>query len=209
MKPVVIVDYGMGNIHSVASAVEFLGFQAEISSEKDAIVNANFLILPGVGSFNRAMQRINQKGLKQILQTAVYEKEIPLLGICLGMQLLARYGTEDGHSEGLGFIEGSVERFQRSEKEMKIPHVGFATTRIVRSSPLFGEVKGEADYYYTHSYRMLCPPDYVIATADNGGDFVAAVAKYTVYGAQFHPELSQANGLRLLKNFLHSKTHAA
>src|SRR5208337_2652723 len=185
MTSVVIIDYGMGNIHSITSAIEFLGFQADLSSEKEAILNADFLILPGVGSFNPTMQRINRMGLKQVLQAAVYEKKILMLGICLGMQLLAQSGTEGGYSEGLGFIEGTIERFQLSTKEMKIPHVGFATTRIIRSSPLFEDVTGNADFYYTHSYRMICSSEYVIATADNGGDFVAAVAKDNVYGTQF------------------------
>ncbi len=201
-----IIDYGMGNIYSIASAIEFLGFQANLSSEEKNILNADFLILPGVGSFNLAMQRINQRGLKQVLHVAVFEKKIPLLGICLGMQLLAWYGTEDGHSEGLGFIEGTVERFRASNKGIKIPHVGFATTRIIKDAVILEGITKDADFYYTHSYRMICPSEYVIATANNGGNFVAAVAKDNVYGTQFHPELSQTNGLKLLKNFLNIKS---
>lgn len=202
MPLTVIIDYGMGNIRSITSALDFLGFQSKLSAERETILKADCLILPGVGSFNLAMQRINQRGLKQILQTAVYEEKIPLLGICLGMQLLAQNGTEDGKAEGLGFIEGTVVRFQLSNKEMKIPHVGFAATRIIKNSVLFEEVSEVADFYYTHSYRMSCPLEYVTATANNGGDFVAAVAKDNIYGTQFHPELSQTNGLKLLRNFL-------
>lgn len=208
MRSIVIIDYGMGNIYSISSAIEFLGFQANLSSEEKEILNADFLILPGVGSFYRAMQRINQRGLKQILHAAVFEKKIPLLGICLGMQLLAWYGTEDGHSEGLGFIEGTVERFQASNEGIKIPHVGFARTRIVKDAVIFKGITKEADFYYTHSYRMICPSEYVIATANNGADFVAAIANGNVYGAQFHPELSQTNGLKLMKNFLSIKINA-
>jgi glutamine amidotransferase len=203
LKSVVIIDYGMGNIYSISSAVEYLGYQVNLSSEEKEILNADALILPGVGSFYHAVRRIEQKNLRRILRTAVIKEKIPLLGICLGMQLLAQYGTEDGYSEGLGFIEGTVERFQLSNKEMKIPHVGFAKTRIIRNFPLFEGIAGDADFYYTHSYRMICPSEYIAATANNGGDFTAAVSRDNVYGVQFHPELSQTNGIKLLKNFLY------
>jgi glutamine amidotransferase len=202
MKQVVIVDYGMGNIYSISSAIEYLGLSSRLSSDHDVIAGADFLIMPGVGSFNLAMQRIRGLGLIDALHDAVIEKKIPILGICLGMQLLAKSGTEDGDTEGLGFIDGVVERFSPVGGRVKIPHVGFAPTRIVApASPLLRGLPEEVDFYYTHSYRMVCAPNSLLATGENGETFAAAVGKGNIYGTQFHPELSQTNGLMLLKNF--------
>ncbi|MCS7214650.1 MAG: imidazole glycerol phosphate synthase subunit HisH [Thermodesulfovibrio sp.] len=205
MKSIVIVNYGMGNIYSLSSAIRFLGYEPILSSEERDILEADYLFLPGVGSFYNAMKKIVSIGLDQILKIAVYDKKIPLLGICLGMQLLAQRGTEDGESEGLGFIEGSVERFQQIDKKIKIPHIGFSPTTITKDDKIFEGIDKKADFYYNHSYRVICPEEYVIATAINGEPFVAAIKKDNVYGTQFHPELSQSNGLRLIKNFLKLK----
>lgn len=197
------MDYGMGNICSITSAIEYLGLPARLSSDHDVIVGADFLIMPGVGSFNLAMRRIRETGLFDTLNAAVIGRQIPILGICLGMQLLAKSGTEEGCSEGLGFIDGVVERFSHCSEKAKIPHVGFAQTSVVRAeSPLFHGLPEEVDFYFTHSYRMVCNPDSLLATGYNGEAFAAAVGKGNIYGTQFHPELSQTNGLQLLNNFL-------
>jgi glutamine amidotransferase len=202
MKNVVIIDYGMGNIRSLASAVEYLGLTPRLSSVREEICCADFLLMPGVGSYARAMERIRSDGIDESLREAAIAKEIPLLGICLGMQLLARHGTEDGMTEGLGFIDGVVDRFVPASAGVKIPHVGFAPTRIVvPESPLFRSLPADVDFYYTHSYRMVCAPDALLATGENGETFAAAVGTGTILGVQFHPELSQTNGLRLLHNF--------
>lgn len=202
MKQVVIVDYGMGNIYSVSSAIEYLGLSARLSSDRKDIFSADFLIMPGVGSFNLAMRKIREMGLDEVLYGAVIERKIPILGICLGMQLLAKSGTEDGYSEGLGFINGVVERFNPEGTDVKIPHVGFAPTQLIRhSSPLFKDLPEQVDFYYVHSYRMICASEVLLATGHNGETFAAAVGDGTIYGTQFHPELSQTNGLKVLKNF--------
>lgn len=202
MKQVVIVDYGMGNICSIASAIEYLGLPSRCSSAHNEIIGADYLIMPGVGSFNLAMLSIRALGLVETLNDAVLSRKIPLLGVCLGMQLLAKSGTEDGGISGLGFIDGVVERFNPAKERVKIPHVGFASTRIVNStSPLFRDLPEEADFYYTHSYRMICAPESLLATGYNGETFAAVVGKGNIFGTQFHPELSQTNGLKLLKNF--------
>ena len=192
----------MGNICSVASAIEYLGLASCLSSDREIILEADFIILPGVGSFNLAMQKIRQLKLYDTLRCAGLDRKIPMLGICLGMQLLAMSGTEDGFTEGLGLIDGNVERFNADTSLVKVPHVGFSTTNIVSTdSPLFRGLPQEVDFYYTHSYRMICSTDCLLATGCNGETFAAAVGKNNIYGTQFHPEMSQANGLHLLKNF--------
>lgn len=202
MLSIVIIDYGMGNIYSISSAVEYLGFSSRLSSQADTILGADFIIMPGVGSFNLAMRRLREKNMVEVLHKAVADKRIPLLGICLGMQLLGTSGTEDGYTEGLGFIEGAVDRFQTGRSEVKIPHVGFSPTRIVdRDSPLFRGLPDVVDFYYTHSYRMTCSSESLLATCQNGETFSAAVGSGNIFGTQFHPELSQSNGLHVLKNF--------
>lgn len=202
MASVVIIDYGMGNIYSLASAIEYLGLPVRLSCERDAILGADFLVIPGVGSFNLAMRRLRERNLTELLRTAVAERRTPLLGICLGMQLLGRSGTEDGYTEGLAFIDGSVERFSAGQEGVKVPHVGFSPTQIVdRASPLFRGLPEQVDFYYTHSYRMTCASDSMLASCRNGETFAAAVGKESVFGTQFHPELSQTNGLRVLQNF--------
>jgi len=202
MTSIVIIDYGMGNIYSLSSAIEYLGLHARLSSQPDAILSADFLIMPGVGSFNLAMRRLRERDLIGPLHRAVVENSTPLLGICLGMQLLGKSGTEDGHAEGLGFIDGVVDRFDPALHDVKIPHVGFSRTLIVDcASPLFRGFPEEVDFYYTHSYRMSCSPECLRASCRNGETFAAAVSTKNIYGTQFHPELSQTNGLRVLKNF--------
>ena len=202
MKRIVIVDYGMGNIYSISSAIEYLGLSSRLSSDREELFGADYLIMPGVGSFNLAMRKIRELGLIEVLHGAVIERKKPILGICLGMQLLAKSGTEDGYSEGLGFIDGIVERFSPMGGDVKIPHVGFAPARITNfSSPLFKNLPEEIDFYFTHSYRMVCSPDCLHATGHNGETFAAAAGKDNIFGTQFHPELSQTNGLMVLKNF--------
>lgn len=202
MRLIVIIDYGMGNIHSISSALRFLGYNPLLSRKERDILSADRLILPGVGSFFRAMKNIREIGLDRIFKKAVTEKKIPLLGICLGMQLLFERGTEDRETEGLGFIEGRVERFNIIDRNVKIPHIGFSKTEIIKDSKLFYELSREVDFYYNHSYKAVTSEDYIIAAAYNGERFPAAVQMDNVFGTQFHPELSQSNGLRVLKNFL-------
>lgn len=203
-KVIVIVDYGMGNLFSIQSAIRYLGVESTISSDPGVISSAGKLILPGVGSFNKAMANLKAGNLVGVINEAVDKRRTPILGICLGMQLLGLSSTEDGVSDGLGFVECSVERFnEKACINLKIPHVGFNTVSITRKSRLFDGLGPQVDFYFTHSYRMLFTGQpYAVGVCSHGEPFVAAFEKEHVCGTQFHPEKSQTNGLFLLKNFI-------
>lgn len=198
-----IVNYGMGNIRSVQGALDYLGFQNRLITTPAEVLESEKLILPGVGSFAAAMQNIRRLGLFEPLNEMVKERGVPVLGICLGMQLLVEVGTEDGPSSGFGWIRGRVERFRFDDSALKIPHIGFNTARFVpRDESIFAGLGEQADFYFVHSYRMLCERDEdVTAWVDYGAPVVAAVQRENVYGTQFHPEKSQSNGLKVLRNF--------
>ena len=203
MHRVAIIDYGAGNVRSVLNAVTHLNYHAEVVSNPKLLSNFTHLILPGVGSFRRAMLSFEQLHLNKILPELV-ANGIPVLGICLGMQLLASRGSEDGESIGLGLISGDVDRFafDSGADGLKIPHVGFNSAQFTPSSRLFRDFQLEPDFYFTHSYRLLCENDQdVAATSFHGEPFVSCIEKGLVAGTQFHPEKSQANGLHLLNNF--------
>lgn len=201
---VTVIDYGMGNIRSVVNAVEHLGYSAAVSSDPDAIFGSSVLILPGVGSFRKAMERLQVSGLDQAILEAVREKGIKILGICLGMQLMAAVGTEDGDTAGLGLIDATVNRFSTEEVEgNKIPHVGFNLVQSLPDSILFHGLPEKSDFYFVHSYRILPSADFGLnAICNYGVSFLAAFEHDCIFGTQFHPEKSQTNGLILLKNFL-------
>ncbi len=201
---VAIVDYGTGNLRSVQQAFLHLGAEVEIVADPDRLVGFSHVVLPGVGSFRRAMISIEERGLAQLLRQRVAEG-VPLLGICLGMQLLSSRSSEDGETPGLGLIEGDVDRFvfDPASTGLKIPNVGFEAVTPVAQTRLFAGFPSEVDFYFTHSYRLQCKrPDSVAATSWHGEPYVAAVEQGVLVGTQFHPEKSQANGLRLLANFL-------
>ncbi len=204
MKDVLVIDYGMGNIHSVLSALRYLGADAEVSSDPDTVSRAQTLVLPGVGSFRRAMETLRASGIDAAIRRAVHERGSRMLGICLGMQLLGTFGTEDGESEGLGLVDQRVDLFSPGELSgLKIPHIGFSGVTQAPGSRLFQGLPESADFYFVHSYRMLPGiPDTVVSCCDHGVPFAAAVEKGNVFGTQFHPEKSQTNGLVLLRNFL-------
>lgn len=187
-----VVDYGMGNLRSVQSALELLGAEVRISGDADALATCERVVLPGVGSFFRAMENIRARGLDRALHRLV-DQGTPLLGICLGMQLLATHGTEDGDCQGLGYLPATVRRFPFADRP--VPHIGFNTVRFKDGA--------SADYYFVHSYRVECErDDDVSGWCDYGGPFAAVVQREHVLGMQFHPEKSQSNGLKLLKRFL-------
>ena len=204
MPSVTVIDYGMGNLWSITSALAFLGCSAKVTSNPKEVSHADTLILPGVGSFRRATERLKESGLDEAILHAVKVRGVDLLGICLGMQLLGSQGTEDGDSKGLGLIPNSVDRFTPLELDgRKIPHIGFNTVSRGTTQRLFKGLPEEADFYFVHSYRML--PGMMasgIATCCHGVEFVAAFESDNIFGVQFHPEKSQTNGLVLLQNFL-------
>ncbi|MEH0760252.1 imidazole glycerol phosphate synthase subunit HisH [Vibrio sp. 16] len=200
---IAIVDYGMGNIGSVARAILACGFEPVIAKNADEIMVADKILLPGVGSFAKAMYEIKKRGLdKPIIESAI-EDDIPVLGICLGMQILSTLGYEHGESKGLNLVSGEVIRMESTEKSIRIPHVGWNSVVHDGSSVLFDGIPSGTDFYFVHSYHFSgVNPEDVIATSSHGAKFNSVVGKDNVFGTQFHPEKSQQAGLRLLKNFL-------
>jgi len=200
-KAVVVIDYGMGNLFSVASALRYLGCEPSVSDDPTTVRSAPHVILPGVGSFRLAMERLHAKGLDEAIHDTLASGH-HLLGICLGMQLLGASSTEDGMTPGLGIIPNTVHLFDESTG-VKIPHVGFNEVQPTTNEGLFADLPPNPHFYFVHSYRMSVGElDCARATCRYGEEFLAAFDMGNVCGAQFHPEKSQANGLQLLKNFL-------
>jgi imidazole glycerol-phosphate synthase subunit HisH len=198
---VVIVDYGMGNVKSISGALKYLGVDdIEISSDSRTILASDKIILPGVGAFGTAMLNIQKLSLDKILEEAVIEKKVPILGICLGMQLMGLDSTEDGKNSGLGFLRGHVRKF--SVSDLKVPHVGFNQVTWQDNSVLYEGLSNSSDFYFTHSFKMSVADGVTHAICNYGEPFVASYEVDNIAGVQFHPELSQKNGLKLLNNFL-------
>lgn len=205
-KRVAIVDYGCGNLRSVVNAINSVGGEAAVIDQPDGLADYQLLLLPGVGSFRYAMEQIRNRRFDATLRNLVLDHRIPILGICLGMQLMAMRSSEDGETEGLGLLNCEVDRFGFDRAQypaLKIPHVGFNTVQPRSNSHLFADFGNNADFYFTHSYRMRCiKADAIAATCWHGEEFVAAVELGHIAATQFHPEKSQANGLQLLRNFI-------
>jgi len=201
---ITVVDYGMGNLRSVRNAVAHLGKEARVSSSPEEIARSAKLILPGVGSFRRAMENIRGRGLAEPLAEAVLVRKVPVLGICLGMQLLATRGEEDGGASGLGWIPGEVVPFRFDDASARIPHVGFnAAWATAASSRVFGHLQEAADFYFVHSYAYDAPVvDDIVAQTEYGERFCSVIGRENIFGVQFHPEKSQKAGELLLRNFL-------
>jgi glutamine amidotransferase len=198
-----IVDYGAGNLRSVAGAVAKVGFEPIVSSDPAALTAAAKLILPGVGAFGDGMANLRGRGLVELLQTLVVAGRTPILGICLGAELLARRSDEFGEHEGLGWIDADVTRIAPADPGLRVPHVGWNSVRHAPGSPLFDDVPDDALFYFVHSYHIRCADrGSIVAEADYGGPIVAAVGHGHIWGTQFHPEKSQRHGLTLLRNFL-------
>lgn len=193
-----IVNYGMGNLRSVEKALERVGAEPLISGEPAELDAAAGLILPGVGAFPKAMERIQQGSLDPYLRARV-EGGTPVLGVCLGMQLLFESSTENGGAPGLGLLSGSVTELEAPE--MKLPHIGWSPLRVERETPLTEGLADEEPFYFVHSFVPRPEPRELLASAGYGERFAAVVGRPPVYGAQFHPEKSSAAGLRLLANF--------
>jgi glutamine amidotransferase len=204
---VTIIDYGMGNLWSVASAIKFLGADPVVSHDPIEIANSNCLVLPGVGSFRRAMETIKTNKYDQAIAEALTNSKTKLLGICLGMQLLGASSTEDGITLGLGLVPNLVTRFSsNSAIKIKIPHIGFSEVKSPKNSSLFANIPDNSCFYFVHSYFMeMANYDVTkshVAIATHGTDFVAAIESGRICGTQFHPEKSQKSGLQLMRNFL-------
>ena len=200
---VAIVDYGMGNLHSVKRKLDRIGVHGHVTSDADEILRADKLLLPGVGHFGRAMQHLTTLSLVPALHEAVTGRKTPILGICLGMQLLARH-SQEGDVEGLGWIDADVVRFAIDDtRRFKVPHMGWNGVRADRPSPLLTGVTEQTEFYFVHAYHMVCRDrDDVLGDTDYGYRFASVVQRENVYGVQFHPEKSHDAGEALLGNFL-------
>jgi glutamine amidotransferase len=200
---IVVIDYGLGNIHSVLGAIEKLGFVAKASSDIDEMKKADKLILPGVGAFADGMNNLKKLRLIEPLTKLVIEGKKPILGICLGCQIMCRESEEFGKHAGLSWVDASVKRLQPADQSLRVPHVGWDELKQVKPSKLFTGIPPDALFYYTHSYAPVCiDRSLAIGQCDYGGAFDAVFQRGAIYGTQFHPEKSQAHGLRLLRNFL-------
>lgn len=197
----VVINYGLSNLNSIIRAIEYCGTNVDVSNNAEVVRNAHHLILPGVGSFARAMSNIRRLELFDVIREQVVDRSIPILGICLGMQLLAESGLEGGYSKGFGLIPGEVVKLECNNNEL-LPHMGWNTVYPTEHSRLFDGIAAETDFYFVHSYHLRCPIRDVRATTPYCGGFVSAVVRDNVYGVQFHPEKSQSAGLKLLCNFL-------
>jgi imidazole glycerol-phosphate synthase subunit HisH len=204
---ITIIDYGMGNIRSVYNALARMGCHASIAQSPDELLHANAFLLPGVGAFGEAMTNLHRLGMVEPVRRAVLAQRKPILGICLGMQLLAESSQERGVSEGLALIPGAVERLPVPDN-MRLPHIGWNSVEVFKRLPLFEGFPPGGSFYFVHSYHYVCDKKYVAAVTDYGGSVVAAVQHENIFGVQFHPERSQTNGLRLIENFVnHSRAH--
>ena len=198
---IAIIDYGMGNIKSIVSALKYLGVdEIIVSNDFKDISCADKLILPGVGSFSQAMKNIKKSGLDKTLNKLVQEDKKPILGICLGMQLMCSSSEENGFNDGLKFIPGEVKKFK--ESNLKVPHIGFNQVSICKNSKLYDSLSDLSDFYFTHSFKVESNEEINKSTCTYIGEFIASYELDNIAGVQFHPELSQTNGLKLLDNFI-------
>ena len=198
-----IINYGMGNLGSIQNALESLGADSFIMGSPDMLESADRIILPGVGAFAAAVKHLEEDQWIPAIKQAVLEQKRPLLGICLGMQLLLSSGDEGGHCKGLGFIEGEVKRLQLKDPSLRVPHMGWNEVDYTCDSPIFQNIPDQSDFYFVHSYAAIpVSDDDVIARTKYGGDFVVAIRRKNVFGVQFHPEKSSIPGRKLLQNFL-------
>ncbi len=201
---ITIIDYGLGNVGSVANMFNKLGARATIASRGGAVETPEALVLPGVGHFDAGMRLLDERGFIAPLTELVSKRNVPILGICLGMQLFTR-GSEEGSLPGLGWIAADTKRFQFPPTDRRVvPHMGWSTT-VGRDPDLFGGFESPPRFYFVHSYHVVCDdPHDVAATCRYGIEFTAAIRRRNVFGTQFHPEKSHRFGMTLLRSFLSS-----
>lgn len=201
---VAIIDYGSGNLRSVARAFGKAGAEVHVTADPGALAQASHIVLPGVGAFGDCMRGLSAiSGMRESLEEAVLHRKKPFLGVCVGMQLLFEEGHEHGVHAGLGWLPGAIMPLAPRPAPLKIPHMGWNALEFSASQPLFAGISPGDHAYFVHSYHALAGHvQDVVATVDYGGPVVAAVARGNIFGTQFHPEKSQETGLKLIANFL-------
>lgn len=200
---IAIIDYDMGNLGSIENILRRIGTRAIITSSVEEIAEASKIILPGVGFFAIGMMNLQRHNLIPVLNKKALEDRVPVLGVCLGMQLLTNH-SEEGDANGLGWIDAETKRFnlKNHSLRLKIPHVGWNSVNIIKNSPLFDNVPDSAEFYFVHSYHVCCKSSNdIVATTKYGDDFVSVIQSGNIFGTQFHPEKSRKAGIELLKNF--------
>lgn len=198
---IAIVNYGLGNLGSISNMLKAIGEKSVITSNKEEIEKADGIILPGVGAFDAGAKNLEERGLIDILKEQALNVQKPMLGICLGMQLLGRK-SEEGALSGLGLIPFDNVRFRLEDTDLKIPHMGWDIVSFQQRNSLIDNLEGRQRYYFVHSYHAKCDSkESVLMSCDYGYEFTAAVVKDNIYGVQFHPEKSHDFGMALLKNF--------
>ena len=198
-----IIDYGSGNIQAIASIYKSLNIKHQILNNPKDLNKANKLILPGVGAFDSTMQQLINSGLKEELNKLVIEKKVPILGICVGLQVMG-YGSDEGEMPGLGWIPGIVKKFDKNKIKIKpkIPHMGWNVVNDFRDHSLFDGIDSDFGFYFVHSFYFECESrDNILTTSNYGIDFSSAIYSNHIIGTQFHPEKSHGNGVLLFKNF--------
>jgi glutamine amidotransferase len=197
---ITIIDYGLGNLTSVKNMLKKLGIDSVITDSRENIEKAQKMILPGVGAFDNGMKLIKQKSLIDVLNEKVLVEKIPILGICLGMQLLTK-GSEEGVEKGLGWIDAQTVKFNFANNNLKIPHMGWDYIQVKKQNPLI-DINARHRFYFVHSYHVKCNDvNDVVANCNYGSEFTCMLNHENIYGAQFHPEKSLKFGMELLQNF--------
>lgn len=203
MRQVTVVDCGLSNIDSAVRAIEYCGGDPVVTRDPSAVRQAGRVVLPGVGAFSEAMRRLNENGLADAICETAGHGERPLLGICLGMQLLATAGQENGLTQGLGLIPGDVVPLRKVDPVERIPHIGWNSVEPTGDCALLAGVPAGSDFYFVHGYHFAPKESgHMLATTPSYGGVAAIVGSGPVMGAQFHPEKSQTHGFTLLKNFI-------
>jgi glutamine amidotransferase len=198
---IIIVDLGLGNMSSVRNMFKRVGVPTTSSVDRDEIIQASKIVLPGVGAFDTGMERLEQSGLIPMLTELAVDRRVPTLGICLGMQLMTER-SEEGTRAGLGWVPGSTHRFRLEGTDLKVPHMGWNLATPTRPDTLFKDADPDARYYFVHSYHVVCSeePD-VLAWTEHGTRFASSFQRGTLFGTQFHPEKSHRFGMEILRNF--------
>lgn len=200
---IVVIDYGMGNVGSVVNMLRKVGAETEASGDVDTVARATKLVLPGVGAFDAAMTRLRERDLVPVLNRRVLEEGVPILGICLGMQVMTE-SSEEGHEAGLGWFAGGTRRFRFDDQEprLRVPHMGWNLVQPARPTPLFEGMYEEPRFYFVHSYHVTCRDDGdVMLTTEYGYRFVSGIRRGNIFGVQFHPEKSHKFGMHLVRRF--------